>query len=338
MRRPRIKAEGAGYYHGMSRIIERRQILREAEKERLLALMRDLAAFGGLDILAYCFMSNHFHILVHVPDRHDIRDDELLRRLGFIMDDWQVRMIGDQLAGYRQSGQTAAAEALKARFTYRMFDISEFFKALKQRFSQFYNTREGRCGPLWEQRFKSVLVEGSEQALLTMAAYIDLNPVRAGLVADPKDYRYSSYGAAVGGSAAAQAGVRRLMQAALGIDTRLSWGKAQRLYRERLYLQGRRKGLDPEGRPLRKGFSPEQVQAVIDAGGRLPLHDVLRCRVRYFSDGLAVGGPLFLEQVFRRYRGHFGPRRTTGARPMRFGEWGGLCSLRDLRLSPVSPT
>jgi hypothetical protein len=53
MRRPRIKAEGTGYYHCMSRIIERRYILGDAEKERLLELMRNLAAFGGLDILSY---------------------------------------------------------------------------------------------------------------------------------------------------------------------------------------------------------------------------------------------------------------------------------------------
>ena len=72
MRGARIKAEGAGYYHGMSRIIERRQILREPEQERLYQLMRSLAAFGGLNILSYCFMSNHFHILAHVPERSEV--------------------------------------------------------------------------------------------------------------------------------------------------------------------------------------------------------------------------------------------------------------------------
>ena len=81
-----------------------------------------------------------------------------------------------------------------------MYDISEFFKALKQQFSQFSNTRNDRRGPLWEQRFKSVLVEPSLKALLTVAAYIDLNPIRAGMRSDPKDCRFSSYGAAIGGS------------------------------------------------------------------------------------------------------------------------------------------
>jgi hypothetical protein len=56
------------------------------------------------------------------------------------------------------------------------------------------------------------------------------------------------------------------------------------------------------------------------------------------SDGLALGSRAFLETVFERYRGHFGPRRSSGARPMRFGAWDGLGTLRDLRLSPVSRT
>jgi hypothetical protein len=55
-----------------------------------------------------------------------------------------------------------------------------------------------RSGTLWEQRYKSVIVE-SGIAARTMAAYIDLNPVRAGMVEDPADYRWSSYGEAIGG-------------------------------------------------------------------------------------------------------------------------------------------
>jgi putative transposase len=334
VRRPRIKAEDGGYYHCMSRIIERRMILAEREKERLIGLMRSLAAFGGLNILSYCFMSNHFHILIHVPVRQSVSDEELLRRLLHIHTVQEVELIDKQLRGYREGGQDAMAEHLKARYTYRMYDVSEFFKAMKQRFSQYYNVREGRSGPLWEQRFKSVLVERSEHALLTMAAYIELNPLRAGLVTDPKDYRASSYGAAMGGCEEARNGLRLLLQVALGVEY-VPWDEAQQIYRQHLYLQGQQKGLDPKGQPIRQGFTREEVEAVLAARGRLPMHELLRCRVRYFSDGLAFGGQEFVETVFRRHRGHFGPRRESGARPMRFGEWRGLCTLRDLRLTPV---
>ena len=61
-------------------------------------------------------------------------------------------------------------------------------------------------------RFKSVLVEDGE-ALRTMALYVDLNPVRAGLVEDPKDYRWTGYGEASGGSKRARRGLCRVMEA-----------------------------------------------------------------------------------------------------------------------------
>ena len=138
----------------------------------------------------------------------------------------------------------------------------------------------------------------------------------------------------MGGSKDARAGLRHLMQTA-GAG-RESWGRTQRAYREQLYVQGRQRGVDPEGRPIRQGFSPEQVKSVLAAGGALPMHELLRCRVRYFADGVALGSEAFLERVFQRYRGQFGPNRASGARPKRFGEWGGLCTLRDPRLQPVT--
>lgn len=141
----------------------------------------------------------------------------------------------------------------------------------------------------------------------------------------------------MGGSAEARHGLSRLVQSALG-GSSLSWDQAQAEYRQRLYIQGRAKGLTPEGRAIRKGFTPEEVEKVVAAGGRLPMHVLLGCRVRYFSDGVALGSKEFVEKVFIRYRSQFGTKRQTGARPMRFGEWSNLCTLRDLRLTPVAPS
>ncbi len=82
-----------------------------------------------------------------------------------------------------------------------MWDLSEFMKTLKQKFTSGFNRQQGREGTLWERRFKSVLVEGSWNCILKVAAYIDLNAVRAGLVDDPKDYRWCGYGEAVAATA-----------------------------------------------------------------------------------------------------------------------------------------
>jgi putative transposase len=80
---------------------------------------------------------------------------------------------------------------LKERYTRRMCDLSEFMKEIKQKFTQWYNKRKGKTGTLWEGRFKSVLVEDSYVARMT-AVYIDLNPVQAEMVSDPKGYRWCS--------------------------------------------------------------------------------------------------------------------------------------------------
>jgi len=60
------------------------------------------------------------------------------------------------------------------------------------------------------------------------------------------------------------------------------------------------------------------------AGGNLPLPAVLRCRVRYFTDGVVLGSSAFLEEFFEKRRAFFGPQRKSGARRMRGADWGGV--------------
>ncbi len=74
------------------------------------------------------------------------------------------------------------AQMLRSRLLARMHDVSEFMKSLKQRYTIWYNQNHDRYWTLWSERFKSTLVEDRGAALLFTAAYIDLNPVRAGMV------------------------------------------------------------------------------------------------------------------------------------------------------------
>ncbi|WP_460733207.1 transposase [Lysobacter tyrosinilyticus] len=60
-----------------------------------------------------------------------------------------------------------------------------------QNYVQAFNARHGRCGTLWQSRFKSCLVD-SDRYLMTVIRYIELNPIRAAMVAAPEDYRRSS--------------------------------------------------------------------------------------------------------------------------------------------------
>lgn len=76
---------------------------------------------------------------------------------------------------------------------------SMLMKALDQRYTQYVNRRYRRTGTLWEGRFRSCIVQ-SERYLLTCQRYIELNPVRAAMVASPREYHWSSYRANAEGS------------------------------------------------------------------------------------------------------------------------------------------
>ena len=178
------------------------------------------------------------------------------------------------------------------------------------------------------------MVESESRALSAIAAYIDLNPVRAGIVKDPAEYRWSGYGEACGGSIVAQQGIFAV-QSASRQTQEMSWPNTAAAYRANLFTRGAERR-DEGGRLLRVGFSEEEKQNVIDRGGKMPLPDLLRCRVRYFRDGLAFGSQAFVESVFDRNRAHFGAKRKSGARKIRFCLAEGFCTARDLRVTPVS--
>ncbi len=169
------------------------------------------------------------------------------------------------------------------------------------------------------------MIVGGRGALLTIAAYIDLNAVRAGIVEDPGDYRFCGYGEAVGGSETAREGIMKLCE---HLDHRSDRKEAARLYRQQLFVRGEQ--LSENDRP---GFTPETVQAVLDAGGTLPRGQALRCKVRYFSDGVILGSRDFVNTAFNRHRDYFSAKRTTGARPMKHADWAGMCTARRLRMS-----
>ena len=334
MRKARIKMDnGSGFYHLISRVIEGRMALGNGEKQFFGKLMRLAEDFCGVRILTYSIMTNHWHILVDVPQRQDISDPELIRRLKLLYSKEVVKDVQRQLEELRKNGEEAYVRRLKERYTCRMYEVSEFVKLLKQRFTQWYNRKDGRRGTLWEDRFKSVLVERSEKALATMAAYIDLNAVRAGMVKDPKDYRHCGYGEAVAGVKKAREGLGRVM---LGLGQSGGWNKVGAEYRKYVYQSGGVKGVNEDGRSAKAGIPLEDVKKVLGENGKLGMGQALRCRVRYFSDGAVFGSKEFVNEVFKRNRAEFGLKRKTGARQMKGGDFGGLCTMRALRLDVIT--
>jgi hypothetical protein len=190
-----------------------------------------------------------------------------------------------------------------------------------------------------------------------LAAYIDLNPVRAGLCDDPKDYRFCSYADAVAKEGMARDGLKSVFRVESGEAVAVNgftmerWDKVQVKYR--LLIFGTvsvtvdeqpggqlhtpvRAGTVPGGKDAKgkSGVSVAKVKQVVAAGGSLGLMDVMKHKVRYFSQGVAFGTAEFVETVFNGNRASFGKSRKDGARKMRGGlgqMLGKLRTLRDLR-------
>jgi putative transposase len=204
MRTPRLKLlHQPACYHIVCRITQGQLWLDTKEKVYLTALLRRVAFYCGVEVLTFCIMSNHFHLLVRVPEKASA--DAALDPEGLIV---RVRGVygiaaAEHLWSLRELNSSEATapqwEAELAMHRGRMHDLSVFMKLLKQRFTMWHNHQHRTRGTLWTERFKSVLVEAREGAhnpLLLVAAYIDLNPVRAGVVTEAKDYPYSGYGSA----------------------------------------------------------------------------------------------------------------------------------------------
>jgi putative transposase len=313
MRLPRIKVQGRSFYHCISRTVGGLFIFRteghgSVEAEKFLFMMRRLAAFCCIRILNYSLMSNHFHLLCEVPGPRALSELELLERIEAGHGSARRQALEQQIARMRQKPDGAdQIQRLLERYRKRMFDISIFLKELKGGFAQWYNRRHNRYGALWAERFKSLLVEGGT-ALATVAAYIDLNPVRVDLCTDPKDYRYCGYAEAVAkGFGLACDGIK----ATLGQPETASWEEASREYRKYLFVRGSQ---GTETKP--PAFDLATAQTVVDEqNGELSLAERLRCKIRYFTDGVILGSQAFVESHFDKFKKKLGYKRRRA--PMR---------------------
>ncbi|MGI5870117.1 MAG: transposase, partial [Kiritimatiellia bacterium] len=207
MRLPRVLAKGEGVYHVISRISGQRFLLDEDEKPRLEWLMNAAAGFSGVDVLAYAFMDNHFHILVKVPLPKPVDDQELVRRMRLLYGKKKTDRILAEWELWEKKGMAGRVVDAKFALRRRMYDLSQFCKTFKETFSMMYNDRHDHSGTIWGSRFKSILLSPDYSTIMTVAAYINLNPVRADVVGSPSEYQWSGYGAAKQGKGLARKGM-----------------------------------------------------------------------------------------------------------------------------------
>ena len=339
----------AGCFHVINRIYDRRFLLDTDGKDLLLKLVRAYEDVIGVEVLTFCIMDNHFHLLVRVPHRPDGFDvplEVVVARLERALGEESVKLMHRNLEFWQTTKNVEAIEQWRQQQVARMFSLSEFMKAVQLRFSRWFNSRNGRRGTLWESRFTSVMVEEEERALRTMAAYIDLNPVRAGMVEDPADYRWSGYAEAMAGKARSRRGLVRIIgQMAWPRATAAEakpWGpeafpkgvetRALVFYRAILGGQGEARKRE-DGTMVRRGLSEKRREQLTTATERRVRAEVLIRRVAHFTRGIMIGSREFVDGWFEANRsivkGRSQQERKRGSRSLGQPAMRGLYAFRS---------
>jgi len=163
-------------YHVISRTALDGFPFGDVEKDCIVQVIQKFSKLYFVEILGYCIMGNHYHILARMFPGSDFSNKDIKQR--YISFYGKDRDFSNKQIPY---------------FREKWSSLSEFIKETKQKVTFFYNKRHNRRGTLWGERFKSVIVESGE-TLINCLAYIDLNPLRAGIVKSPEDYRWNSLG------------------------------------------------------------------------------------------------------------------------------------------------
>ena len=281
-RHARIKPQDIGvYYHLTNRIagMPGEFPFGDLEKESMVRLIKELTRFFTIEVLAFQVMGNHLHIVCHTPGEVLSPEDAAERFNRFYR-------------GRRSPLTPADPHCLT--IAAQMRDVSAFMSRLQQQFSSWFNrTRpHRRRGGLWAQRFKSVILE-RDTALWNCLCYVEMNAARAGLVNDPADYRFGSWGewCATGRHPFAE-NLRRHLPAYEGERASAhTLAEIQRRFRiELARLQ-----------TAESGASTGDIEAAMREAEKAPSF-VLRTdrRVRYWTDGLIIGSRAFVRDMANR--------------------------------------
>jgi putative transposase len=299
-----IISDEQAVYHVMSRTALPGFPFGAVENDFLLGLIKRFSKLYFTEILGFCLMGNHFHLLVKMIPEHDFSDADIKKRCEvFYGDDYSF------------------PQENMPYFRGKLSSLSEFIRDIKVNFTRYYNRRHNRRGYLWGDRFKSVIVDKGE-TLVNCLAYIDLNPLRAGIVKKPEEYRWSSIGYHIQTN-----NKDNFLSTDFGLQEFNVKSEKERVQRYRRYMyhagsidrpeQGKIKVIDPRvlAREKRKDFKINQASR-------------LRYRTRYFTDSGIIGSKEFVTRHYKQFKHLFQSKNEKIPKPIQ--GLSGIYSLKRL--------
>ncbi len=268
-------------YHIISRTTLEGLPIGEEGKNFFIELLKELGKRYFVDVFGFCVMGDHFHLILEIAPPKGIPIKAIRERFE---------------AHYADRREWTKEEGAYHRKKWT--SLSDYVKDLRQHFTVFCNKKLGRRGAFWSQRYKSMLLEKG-RPLLYCLAYIDLNPVRAGVVETPESYRWNSIGYR-----------KRTLKKNDFLSFDIGWPDLNGTSRKKAL----NRYIDFLHDAAQLRFSNEELEemyAKSASGERIPgAPDLvalrrLRKQHRYFQDAGILGSREFVTKYYRRFKNYF---------------------------------
>ena len=304
-------SDQAVYYLVTNRIAGGRMLFKDKEKYKLKELLFAGRAKLSYEVIDYVFMGNHFHLLIKIPPMSQMDDVELLARYRLYKKNDEVNFINSKQ---------------KDDFKEKIHDISFVIGNFEQRFVQWFNRVHNSWGRLFGQRFDSEMVEVSHQSdsLLRVMAYISLNPVRAGIVTDPKDFFFCGYADRLAGGSVGGSDNDFFDLFCRGIETEDEKSKKKH-FREvfRAYMLGLRRYKNADSQTLAEFFKE------VNLSEELAWNDLFIHKCRFFTKCLVIGSEAFVREKLAKFSDKMKWKRIH--KPYTEDDWNDIYSLKPRR-------
>jgi REP-associated tyrosine transposase len=291
-------------YHVMSRTALPGFPMESVENDFLLGLIKRFSRLYFTEILGFCLMGNHFHLLVKMLPESDFSDADIKERCR--------QHYGDEYA---------FTDGQLPHFRIKLASLSEFVRDIKVNFTRYYNRRHNRRGYFWGDRFKSVIVDRGE-TLVNCLAYIDLNPLRAGIVKRPEEYRWSSIGYHMQTD-----NKDNFLSTDFGLKEFNVRSEKERVrrYRKYMYEAG---SIDRPDKGKVKVIDPRVLLKEKSKDFKITQASRLRYRTRYFTDSGIIGSKEFVAAHYQRFQHLFMSKHEKKPKPIQ--GLSGIYSLKRL--------
>jgi REP element-mobilizing transposase RayT len=272
----RVKAEDCGaFYHLCGRVagvIGEYPLDDKRCRRKIVDFIRLFSKVYCCQVMGFCIMGNHYHLVVQMDAPRSMTRKELRERASLLYKD---ELLDGWLA------------ASWARFEARIFDVSELMRSLQSKIARWFNFTHNRRGRFWADRFKSVLLE-DEKAMFDCLLYVELNPVRAGIVRRPEEFDGSSL-------YYRELKDDKWMAPLTEFVHRQKRSDAIRDYKSCIYYRGSVAAKYNQAAISKRLLAEEEARGFASEG-------LFAKRIRHFTDGVVIGSEEYVQEKLNRLR------------------------------------